>query len=122
MHTLIGFFEPGQSPNEINVKMQPKFFPEFGLEAEVLLATVLRLEPPAVRLAARQVRDELQVGGGDQVEVGEVGSRGSRGRLDALRAKFVGDEVEGALVNLRCRVSVSSRAKKVTLDTPKMHT
>ena len=102
-------------------KLSPSFSPEFGLEAEVLLATVLRFESPAVRLAARQVRDELQVGGGDQVGVGEVGSCG---RLDAPRAKFVGDEVEGALVNLRCRVSGSEsgqcHAKKVTMDTPKI--
>lgn len=54
--------------------------PEFGLEAEVLLALALGLEPPAVRLAARQVRDQLQVRGGNQVGVGKVGGGG----LDAL--------------------------------------
>ena len=77
-------------------------FPEFGLKAEVLLARAGRLEPPPVRLAPRQVGDDLQVGGGDQVGVGKVGSGGGGGGLDArfFRAQLLGDEVEGALVNL----------------------
>ena len=73
------------------------------MEAEVLLArALLRLEPPAVRLAARQVGDQLQVRSRDEVGVGKAGGGGRGGRgLDVLhRGQLGGHQVEGALVNL----------------------
>ena len=53
-----------------------------------------------MRLAARQVGDQLQVRSRDEVGVGKAGG-GGRGRLDVLhRGQLGGHQVEGALVNL----------------------
>ena len=105
------------------MKLCPRSAPEFGLEAEVFLARALRLPPPAVRLAARQVRDELQIGRRNQVGVGKVGEcEGGGGGLDALQTQLVSDQIEGALVNLEAENQTWSRMRcRILQIAPRIH-
>ena len=103
------------------MKLCPRSAPEFGLEAEVFLARALRLPPPAVRLAARQIRDELQIGRRNQIGVGKV-RECDGGGLGALRTQSVSDQVEGALVNLEAENQTWNRMRcRILQIAPRIH-